>query len=71
MLVKLALALLAAGLAASGAAQVQRSSLKRNDVKEPALLLSGLDLPQLLQIERAGCDGLIGGVFGLTAEHWQ
>jgi hypothetical protein len=33
-------------LEAVGAVQLQRSSLKRNEVKDPAWLLFGLDLPQ-------------------------
>ncbi len=62
---------LASALAACDPTQVQRSSLKRKEVKEPALLLSGFDLPQLAPIEGAGCEGFIRGLFGLTAEHWQ
>jgi hypothetical protein len=55
-------------LEAVGAVQLQRSSLKRNEVKDPAWLLFGLDLPQFPQ--STASSGLLTAR-GLPREHWQ
>jgi hypothetical protein len=61
---------LKAAFLAAEPAQLQRSSLNRNALNDPARLLVGLDLPQLLQM------GLLGWpVARLRGEalllHWQ
>lgn len=54
-----------------GPGQLQRSSLNRNDVNEPALLLVGRDLPQFEQTGLAPLVFAIPDCFALAAAHWQ